>query len=141
MMSDTKFTKTDDEWRSILTPQQYRVLRQSGTEPAFSNEYWNNHEDGTYCCAGCGTVLFTSETKYDSGSGWPSFWNAVDSSKISLVEDHSHGMIRVEAKCAVCGGHLGHVFDDGPAPTGKRYCINSLSLQFSPDTSNMEGEE
>jgi peptide-methionine (R)-S-oxide reductase len=116
------------------------VLRRAGTEPAFSNEYWNNHDDGTYSCAGCGTVLFTSHTKYDSGSGWPSFWNAVDNSKIELIEDRSHGMVRVEAKCAVCGGHLGHLFDDGPNPTGKRYCINSLSLQFNPLQSEPEGK-
>ncbi len=123
-----------------MTPEQYRVLRRAGTEPAFSNEYWNNHDDGTYSCAGCGTMLFTSDTKYDSGSGWPSFWNAVDNSKIELIEDRSHGMVRVEAKCAVCGGHLGHLFDDGPNPTGKRYCINSLSLQFNPLQSEPEGK-
>ncbi len=140
-MSDSKLKMTDEEWRSRLTPQQYRVLRQAGTEPAFSNEYWNNHENGNYTCAGCGTILFTSDTKYDSGSGWPSFWDAVDASKIELLEDHSHGMVRVEAKCAVCGGHLGHLFDDGPNPTGMRYCINSLSLQFEPNASKQEGKE
>ncbi|HLH79526.1 MAG TPA: peptide-methionine (R)-S-oxide reductase MsrB [Chthonomonas sp.] len=122
--------RSEEEWRKILTPEQYYVLRQAGTEPAFTGKYYKNHETGVYACAGCGEVLFTSDTKYESGSGWPSFWDAVDEQKLELLDDYSHGMHRIEVRCAKCGGHLGHLFDDGPRPTGKRYCINSASLQF-----------
>ncbi len=136
-MSMKEFHLTEEEWRKKLTPQQYRVLREQGTEPAFQNEYWNKHEDGTYCCAGCGAELFRSAEKYDSGSGWPSFWEAIDRSKLALLEDRSHGMVRVEVRCARCGGHLGHLFDDGPNPTGERFCMNSASLEFQ---TGKEGE-
>ncbi|WP_343217338.1 peptide-methionine (R)-S-oxide reductase MsrB [Chthonomonas sp.] len=129
-MGKEKIVRSEEEWRKILTPEQYYVLRQAGTEPAFTGKYYKNHETGVYACAGCGEVLFTSDTKYESGSGWPSFWDAVDEQKLELLDDYSHGMHRIEVRCAKCGGHLGHLFDDGPRPTGKRYCINSASLQF-----------
>ncbi|HYE95929.1 MAG TPA: peptide-methionine (R)-S-oxide reductase MsrB [Rubricoccaceae bacterium] len=126
--------KTDEEWRARLTPEQYRVLREKGTEPAFTGTYNDVKERGVYRCAGCGTPLFTSDEKYDSGSGWPSFWDAVDQGNIALHDDRSYGMHRVEATCAVCGGHLGHVFPDGPRDkTGLRYCINSASLTLDKD--------
>jgi len=120
----------DDEWRSKLTPEQYRVLRQAGTEPAFSGELLNNKVDGVYRCAGCGEPLFDSDTKYDSGSGWPSFTAPAGDQSVAEHRDASHGMQRVEVRCARCEGHLGHVFPDGPGPTGLRYCINSASLAF-----------
>ncbi len=129
-MGKEKIVLSEEEWRRRLTPEQYYVLRQAGTEPAFTGKYYKNHETGVYACAGCGEVLFTSDTKYESGSGWPSFWDAVDEQKLELLDDYSHGMHRIEVRCAKCGGHLGHLFDDGPRPTGKRYCINSASLQF-----------
>ena len=122
--------KTDGEWKKILTPEQYEVLRKKGTEPAFSGAYWNNHEKGIYKCAACGLELFSSETKYDSGCGWPSFWTPISSSSVATQEDRSFSMRRTEAVCPRCGGHLGHVFEDGPKPTGLRYCINSASLKF-----------
>lgn len=122
--------KPDSYWKDRLTPEQYYTLRQSGTEPPFSGRYVDSKESGIYKCAGCSTPLFTSDTKFHSGSGWPSFWDAVDKESIVLVEDRSHGMKRIEAKCAKCGGHLGHVFNDGPKPTGQRYCINSCALNF-----------
>lgn len=125
-----KMKKTEEEWRQELTPEQYHVLREKGTERAFTGALYQNHEDGTYHCAGCGALLFQSDTKYESGSGWPSFYNPADSDAVETHEDNSFGMRRIEVTCARCGGHLGHVFLDGPRPTGLRYCINSASLKF-----------
>lgn len=124
-----KVEKTEEEWKAQLTPEQYEVLRRKGTERAFSGELLHNKEDGTYRCAGCGNVVFLSKDKFDSGTGWPSFTEAVAGS-VELAPDDSHGMKRVEVRCSRCGGHLGHVFGDGPAPTGKRYCINCAALSF-----------
>ncbi|MDX2111915.1 MAG: peptide-methionine (R)-S-oxide reductase MsrB [Verrucomicrobiota bacterium] len=126
------FTLSDEEWRKKLTPTQYRVSRQQGTEPAFRNEFWNNHKAGSYHCVGCDTPLFTSKDKFESGTGWPSYTRPVKSGVVAEERDSSYGMVRVEVHCAVCGGHLGHVFEDGPTPTGLRYCINSASLRFAP---------
>jgi peptide-methionine (R)-S-oxide reductase len=122
--------KSDNEWREQLTPEQYDVLRRKGTERAFTGQYWHEKRDGTYRCAGCGTELFSSETKFDSGTGWPSFTEPADRAKVELVDDFSYGMRRIEVNCATCGGHLGHVFPDGPGQTGERYCINSCSLEL-----------
>ena len=127
-----KVERTEAEWRQVLTPQQYHVLREAGTERPWSGEYVNTHEDGTYTCAACGSPLFSSTTKFESGSGWPSFWEPIEEDAVTLIEDRSHGMVRVEVRCATCGSHLGHVFPDGPQPTGERFCMNSLSLQLEP---------
>lgn len=129
-----KVMKSDAEWRSELTPQQYAVLRQQATERPFTGEYVNTKTHGEYLCAACGQKLFSSDTKFESGSGWPSFWDVIDKGNVELKTDYSHGMKRVEVVCSRCGSHLGHVFDDGPADTtGLRYCINSVSLKLKPD--------
>lgn len=127
-----KVEKSDAEWRAILSPEQFEVLRRQGTERPFSGQYATTKTPGRYHCAGCGAPLFSSQHKYDSGSGWPSYWQPLQPDAVETTEDHRHGMRRVEVHCARCGGHLGHVFGDGPPPTGQRYCINSLSLRLEP---------
>jgi peptide-methionine (R)-S-oxide reductase len=127
---NTKIEKSDQEWREQLTPEQYEVLRRKGTEPPFTGRYVHSKEDGVYRCAGCGAGLFNSDTKFESGTGWPSFYEPANKANIGLIEDRSHGMIRTEVVCGTCGGHLGHVFPDGPAPTGQRYCMNSCALEL-----------
>ncbi|HVF83026.1 MAG TPA: peptide-methionine (R)-S-oxide reductase MsrB [Sphingomicrobium sp.] len=134
----TDIPRNDDEWRAKLGPERYRILRQSGTEAPFTGELLGNKGDGEYLCAGCGAPLFESETKYDSGSGWPSFTAPVDESAVAEIVDNSHGMERVEVRCARCQGHLGHVFPDGPREEGLRYCINSASLDFEPNADSAE---
>jgi peptide-methionine (R)-S-oxide reductase len=133
MAQPNKVRKSEQEWRSELTPTQYHVLREKGTERAFTGEYAHANERGVYRCAGCGNELFRSEQKYDSGTGWPSFWAPVNSDSVDTDQDVGYGMVRTEVMCNVCGGHLGHVFDDGPNPTGLRYCINSAALRLEEE--------
>ena len=129
-MDEKKVVKSEAEWKQALSATKYHILREKGTERAFTGKYWKHKENGSYVCAGCGQELFHSDAKFDSGTGWPSFYKAVDKDKVELRNDDSYGMRRVEVVCRRCGGHLGHVFDDGPEPTGQRYCINSESLDF-----------
>jgi peptide-methionine (R)-S-oxide reductase len=131
-MSD-EFERSDAEWRALLSPEAYRILRQKGTERAFTGEYYATKRAGTYLCAGCGQALFDARAKYDSGSGWPSFYEAIAPDRVATDSDTSHGMVRVEITCSRCGGHLGHVFEDGPRPTGLRFCVNSASLTLKPE--------
>jgi peptide-methionine (R)-S-oxide reductase len=124
-----KVVRSDEQWRKLLSPSQYEILRQKATEPAFTGAFWNSYEPAVYACAGCGAKLFDSDTKFDSGTGWPSFYAAADRAAVETEPDLSRGMVRTEVHCSRCGGHLGHVYDDGPQPTGKRYCINSAALK------------
>jgi peptide-methionine (R)-S-oxide reductase len=133
-ISRDQLPQTDDEWRERLTPEQFAVARQAGTERAFTGEYWDCHDAGVYECVCCGTPLFSSETKFESGTGWPSFFRALDSEVVEEDTDTSHGMVRTEARCRNCGAHLGHVFPDGPRPTGQRYCMNSASLRLNRES-------
>ncbi len=123
---------TETDWRAKLTPEQYEVCRERGTEPAFSGEYWDSKKPGVYRCVCCDAELFSSDAKFDSGTGWPSFWEPIEPTQVASVEDRSHGMSRTEVTCSRCGSHLGHVFEDGPPPTGRRYCMNSVALKLDP---------
>jgi peptide-methionine (R)-S-oxide reductase len=131
-MSDYKIKKTEAEWRAQLAPMDYQVTRQAATERAFTGRYWDHFADGQYRCVCCGVTLFDAQTKFDAGCGWPSYWAPTEQALVERVTDTSHGMVRVEVRCQNCGAHLGHVFDDGPAPTGERFCINSAALDFTP---------
>ena len=134
-----KITHTEAEWRSILTPEQFRVARQAGTERAFTGPYWNDHRAGLYHCVACGAPLFRSETKFDSGTGWPSFFQPVAGEAVEEISDRAFGMVRTEARCATCESHLGHVFNDGPRPIGLRYCMNGTALKLEPDDKPAHG--
>jgi len=127
-------TRTKEEWKKLLSPEKFHVLIEKGTEPPFTGKFYKHKNEGVYVCAGCGQELFRSDTKYDSGSGWPSFWTPISPDKVDLKPDHSLGIERIEVVCSRCGGHLGHVFEDGPRPTGQRFCINSLALDFKEVT-------
>lgn len=127
---DDRIIKTEEEWKKELSPEEFHILREKGTERAFTGKYWNNHDKGIYYCGGCRLKLFSSDTKFESGSGWPSFYEPLDQENVAIERDTTFGMVREEVLCARCGGHLGHVFPDGPEPTGLRYCINSASLDF-----------